>query len=168
MSAFLKMCATRGATCLLDLELDGQVNPLGHEFLGVLDGDVGVVTVIEISNSTPDAAAADGDALRHGHREGHLGALGGKAEAQPAGAGDQPVKAVLRLGHIAAMNQGLENAVDAGLGDMRLLVNVLQGHGGVILFQQLKHVERLGQNGNQVQPLDLGFRQLLVPLLVFP
>ena len=49
-----------------------------------------------------------------------------KAEAQPPGARNQPVKAVLRLGDIAAMDQRLENAIDAGLGNLCLLEDIFQ------------------------------------------
>ena len=120
-----------------------------------------------ISNSTPAAAAAAVTLCSHGNREGHLRTLRGKTEAQAPGARNQPVKAVLRLGDVAAMHQRLEDAIDAGLGDLRLLKNLFQRDRGVVLLQQLNHVERLGENRNQVQPLDLCLGQLSFSLRAF-
>jgi hypothetical protein len=81
--------------------------------------------------------------------------MGGETEAQAAGAGNEPVEAVLRLGDIAAVRQGLEDAVDAGPGDLRLLVDIFEGDGSLAILQQLEYVEGLGENGNQVEPFDL-------------
>jgi hypothetical protein len=52
------------------------------------------------------------------------------------------------------MNQGLQNPIDAGLGDLCLLKNFFEGDRRMILLQQFEHVERLGEDGDQVQPLD--------------
>jgi hypothetical protein len=43
------------------------------------------------------------------------------------------------------------------------LINFLKRDGRVALLQQLKDVERLGEDGNQVQPLDLCHGVLPVP-----
>src|SRR5271166_521746 len=66
------------------------------------------------------------------------------------------------------MHEGLEDAVDAGLGDLGLLVDVFEGDGLVALLQQLKYVERLGENWNQIEPLDLCLGQSFVPSSAFP
>jgi hypothetical protein len=104
--------------------------------------------------------------VRHGNGEGQLRALHGEAEAQAARARNQAVLAVLRLGHVAAVHQGLEDAVDAGLGDAGLLVNILERDRSVIFFQQLDHIERLGEDGNQVKPLDFCLGQTIVSLVL--
>ena len=109
------------------LELEHQVHALGDEFFGILDGDVGIVAVIEHQQFHAGGGGGGGDALRNGHRKGHLRALGGKAKAQAAGTGDQPVLAVLRLGHIAAMDQRFQDAIDAGLGDLGAAGKRLRG-----------------------------------------
>jgi len=62
------------------------------------------------------------------------------------------------------MHKGLEDAIDAGLGDLRLLVNFFQGSGSMVVLHQLEDVvERLGENRNQVQPLDLRFGHQVPP-----
>jgi hypothetical protein len=129
MSAFLKMWATRGATCSSTWNSRTKVNALGDKLLGVLDGDVGIVAVVEHEQFHAGGGRGGGDTLGHGDGEGHLRALDGETEAQAARARDQPVKAILRLGHIAAMHQRLEDAVDAGLGDLGLLEDVFKRTG---------------------------------------
>jgi hypothetical protein len=153
---------------LLDLELDGQVHALGDELFGVLDSDVGVVLIVKDQQFDAGSSGGGRDALGNSHGEGHLGALGRKAETQSPGARDQPVKAILGLGHIAAMHEGFEDAIDASLGNLRLLIDIFKGNGGMILFEQFEHVERLGQNRNEVQPFDLGFGQRIVSWRAIP
>jgi hypothetical protein len=91
----------------------------------------------------------DGDGKRQ------VGGLHGETEAQAAGTGDEAIEAVLRLGHVAAVGEGLQDAIDAGLGDVSALVDIFEGNGPVALFKQLDDVERLGKDGNEIEPLDL-------------
>ena len=70
-----------GRYSLFGLELDGQVNPFGHKLFGVLDGNDGVVAVIEHQQFDAGCGCRRSDALSHSHGEGHLGALGRKTEA---------------------------------------------------------------------------------------
>jgi hypothetical protein len=67
------------------------------------------------------------------------------------------------LGHIAAVDEGFEDAVDAGFGDTGFLVDILKGNGGVVLFEQLDDIERLGEDRNQVEALDFCLGQRLSP-----
>jgi hypothetical protein len=53
-----------------------------------------------------------------------------------------------------------EDAVDAGLGDVGLLIDVFKRERGVLLLKQLDDVERLGQDRNEIKPLDLCLGQL--------
>ena len=41
------------------------------------------------------------------------------------------------------MNQSLENAVNAGLGDVRLLIHIFQGQRRMMLLKQLEDIEGL-------------------------
>jgi hypothetical protein len=66
------------------------------------------------------------------------------------------------------VDEGFEDATDAGFGNLRLLVDILKGNRGMILFEEFEHVERLGQNGNEIQPFDLGFRQPIVSWRAIP
>jgi hypothetical protein len=85
--------------------------------------------------------------------------LHGESETKAARAGDEAVEPVLRLGDVASVDERLENAVDAGLGDASLLVDIFERDGGVVLFEKLDNVEGLGEDGDEVEPLDLGFWQ---------
>jgi hypothetical protein len=66
------------------------------------------------------------------------------------------------------MDQGLEDAIDAGFGYLRLALDILKRDRSMILLQQLEHVERLGEDGNQIQPFDLCLGQSLVSRCGFP
>ena len=55
----------------------------------------------------------------------------------------------------ARVGAGLQDAIDAGLGDVSALVDIFEGNGPVALFKQLDDVERLGKDGNEIEPLDL-------------
>jgi hypothetical protein len=63
------------------------------------------------------------------------------------------------LGDIAAMHQRLQNSIDAGLGDVGLFVNVFKTDRPMNLFQKFENVEPFGENGDEIEALDLGFRQ---------
>ena len=83
-------------------------------------------------SSTPAAAAAAVTLWATATENGISRALHGKPEAQPPRTRNQPVLAVLRLRHIAAVHQRLEDAVDAGLGDVGLLVDIFKRQRGVV------------------------------------
>ena len=152
---------------LLDLELEHEVNAFGDKFLGVPDGNIGVVAVVEDEKLDAGCGGRGSDALGHSDGEGQLRALDRQAEAQAAGARNQPVLAVLGLGDVAAVDEGLEDAINAGLGDPGFPVDVLEGGRGVILLQELEYIEGLGEDGNQVQPLDLSLGQPIVSVGIF-
>jgi hypothetical protein len=57
------------------------------------------------------------------------------------------------------MDQGLEDAVDAGFGDAGFLVDVFERYRGMVFFEKLDDVEGLGEDGDEVEPFDLGFGQ---------
>jgi hypothetical protein len=141
----------------LDLKLEDQVDALGDKLLRVLDGDVRIVAVVEQDKLHAGTRSGGGYAFGYSDGKGHFGALDREAEAEPFGTGDEPVLAVLRLGDVAAMDQRLENAVDAGLGDFGFAVDVFKGDGHMVLLKQLKDVEGFGENGDQVEPFDLCF-----------
>jgi hypothetical protein len=65
------------------------------------------------------------------------------------------------------VDEGLEDAINAGLGDPGFPVDVLEGGRGVILLQELEYIEGLGEDGNQVQPLDLSLGQPIVSVGIF-
>ena len=60
------------------------------------------------------------------------------------------------------MDQRFQDAVDAGLGDVSLLEDIFERERGIVLLEQLDDVERFGENGNQVQPLDSCFGQTVL------
>jgi hypothetical protein len=62
------------------------------------------------------------------------------------------------------MDKSLENAINAGLGDMNLLKNILQSKRFLLRFQQLQDVHGLGKNGDQIEPANLCFGQNENPL----
>jgi hypothetical protein len=62
------------------------------------------------------------------------------------------------------MHQRLEDAIDAGLGDLGLLIDVFQGDGSMVLLQLLDHVKSLGENGDQIKPFNLSLRQSFASL----
>ena len=139
-----------GSYVLLHLEFEGQVDALAHKVFRVLDGDIGIVAVVELEQFHSGRSSSGGDAGGNGDAEGHLRALRGETEAEAAGTRDQAVLAALALGHVAAMNQGFQDPIDAGLGDVGLLIDVLERDGTVRLFQEFQNIERLGENRNQV------------------
>jgi hypothetical protein len=61
------------------------------------------------------------------------------------------------------MNQRFQDAIDAGLGDLRLLKNVFKADGSVTLLQQFHYIESLGKNRDQIQPLDFCLGHVLSP-----
>jgi hypothetical protein len=58
------------------------------------------------------------------------------------------------------VDQRLENAIDAGLGDMGFLEDVFQCERGVGLLQEFEDIEGLGENRDQIEALDLCLSQL--------
>src|SRR6202012_3794315 len=90
---------------------------------------------------------------RHGHT------LAGEAETDFLGTRGGAITSVLRLSEIATMDKGLENAINAGLGNMNPLENILQRKGFLLRFQQFQDVHGLGKNRNQIEPADLCFAQ---------
>jgi len=151
-----------GGDVLGDLELEDKIDALLHEGFSVLDGGVGVVAVVELEQLNAGSGGGGGDALGYGDGEGHLSALGGEAEAEAAGAGDEAIGSVLRLGDVAAMDEGFEDAVDGGFGDFGALEDVLEGEGTVVLLKKLEDVEGFGEDGDEVEALDFGFGQRMV------
>ncbi len=140
ISAFLKTCATRGSCGSLDLKFEHQIDALWNELFGVLDGDIGIVSVIENDQLNTGCGCSGGNALSHSNGEGHFRTLNCEAKAQTAGTRNEPVLPILRLRNIAPMHQGFQDAVDTGFGDTRLLVNVFQRDGSWALFQQLDYI----------------------------
>ena len=132
----------------------------GDKLQGVLDGDVRIEAVVEDEQFHTGGSCGLRDTVGDGYGKGQFSALDGEAKAQAARTRDQPVLAILRLGKISAVNQSFKDAVDAGLGDVGLLIDVLKREWGVILLKQLDDVERLGQDRNEVQPLDLSLGQI--------
>jgi hypothetical protein len=61
------------------------------------------------------------------------------------------------------MRQSLQDAIDTSLRNLRLLVNVLQVYRALSLLQEFNNVKRLGENRDQVQPLNFGLRHLASP-----
>jgi hypothetical protein len=57
------------------------------------------------------------------------------------------------------MHQRLEDAIDAGLGDLGLLIDVFQGDRSMVLLQLLDYIQRLGENGDQIKPFNLSLGQ---------
>jgi hypothetical protein len=112
--------------CFLHLELEDKVDTARDEFRGIPDSNIGVVAVVEDEEFDAGGGSGGCDGVGYGDGEGHVSALDGEPETETAGAGDEAVAAVLRLGDVAAMDEGLENTVDAGLGDASLLVDVFE------------------------------------------
>ena len=99
MSALLEDVGDARGHGLLNLKLEDKVNALGDKLLGVLDGDVRIVAVVEDEQFHAGGGGGGRDALCDGDGKGHFRALDGEAEAQAARTRDQPVLAVLRLGN---------------------------------------------------------------------
>ena len=57
------------------------------------------------------------------------------------------------------MDESLEDAIDAGLGDLGFLIYVFESDCGVVLLEKLEDVQCLGKDGNQVEALDFCLRQ---------
>jgi hypothetical protein len=66
------------------------------------------------------------------------------------------------------MHQRLEDAIDAGLGDLGLLIDVFQGDRSMVLLQLLDHVKSLGKNGDQIKPFNLRLGQSFASLSSIP
>ena len=154
--------------CFLDLELEHQIDAFGHKLFSVLNGNVGIIPVVEHKQLDSGSRGGSLDTLRNGHRKWHLGAQRGKAETKPAGPGNQPVLTVLRFGYIAPMHQRLEDAVNTGLGYFGFLKDLFESKGAMVLLQQFDHVESLRENGDQIESFDLRFGQPAVSLLWLP
>ena len=106
-----------GSDVLVDLEFDDEVYLAADKLFGVLEGGGRVVVVVEDEEVDADRERPLLEALGDLVREGHLGALAGEAEAQLLRCGYVAVGAVRGLREVAAMHEGLQDAVDSGLGD---------------------------------------------------
>ena len=126
---------------LLDLEFDDEVNAGTDEFLGIPECGGCVIAVVE--DHQVDAGSGGGrlQAFGDGLGERHFRALSGEAEAQLERKADKAVEAVARAGDVAAMEQGLKDAVDAGLGEPRALKDGLERHGGAFGLEQLHDIK---------------------------
>ena len=120
---------------LLHLELKHKVHALADKFTRVLDGDVGVLLVVEHHQFNAGCGRRGGHAIHNGDGEGHFSGLRGQAKTQPPRARDQPVLPALRLRHVAAVHQGFQNAIDAGLGNLCLLEDIFQSDRRIGLLQ---------------------------------
>lgn len=126
---------------LLDLEFDDEVDAGADKFLGVLKRCGCVVTVVEDQQVDARSGGSRLQAFSDGLGERHFGALAGEAEAQLEGKTDQTVEAVARAGNVAAMEERLKDAVDAGLGEPGALIDGLERHGGALGLEQLHNIK---------------------------
>jgi hypothetical protein len=58
------------------------------------------------------------------------------------------------------MHESLQDAIDAGLGNVRALVDGLKRDGSLLTFEQFQNVERFGEDWDEVKPLDLLLGQI--------
>src|ERR1700733_14596097 len=149
----------------VDLKLDHQIHTLADEFLGIAQSHFGVVLVVDQDqvNARIGCGSAQAGGYRLRKRHGH--ALASETKADFLGPRGGTIASVLRLRKIDAMDKGLENAIDAGLGNVNSLEDVFQRKGRLLCFQQLEDVHGLGKNRNQIEPANFCFGQGVNPLL---
>ena len=101
--------------------------------------------------STPRVDGSFLEGLGDQLRERHVAGLAGVAEAELLGAGDLTVEAVGALDEVAAMDEGLEDAVNGSFGDFGFAVDGLERHGLLLRLEQLEDVEGLGEDRDEVE-----------------
>ena len=138
---------------LIDLKFDDQVHPVAHEFIRVVQRRGAVVTIVEHDQVNPGGRGGGLQAVGHGFRKRHFRGFTAKTEARLLGVRHQSIQSVLRLGHITAMHERFENAIDRGLRNIRPLVDGLERERALLVLQEFENVERLREHGNQVEPL---------------
>lgn len=139
---------------MFDLELDDEVDLVLDELFCVADGSRAVVAVVEDEQVNADVSGSGFETLSDFNREGHLRALATKAEAKFPGARDVAIGAVGGLREIAAVNEGSKHPVNGGLGDPCLAMDGLQRHRLLLSLKEFEDVERLGEDGYEVEPFS--------------
>ena len=86
-----------GCDVFVDLELDDDIDAFTDEGLGVFDGGLGVVVVVEYDEVYADDGGGRAEAGGHGLREWHVDTLAAEAEAQFARTSDVAILAVSSL-----------------------------------------------------------------------
>ena len=143
--------ADDGGYVLLDLELDDEVDFAVDELFCVAEGGGAVVGVVEDEEVDADGGCRGFEAFGDFDREGHLGTLAGEAKADFLWRGDVAVGAIGGVREVAAMDEGLEDSVDGGLGDAGFAVNGLEGEGLTFRLEELEDIDRLGEDGDEVE-----------------
>ena len=140
-----------GGDVLFDLELDDEIDSGAHELIGIQQGGLGVVAVVQDEEVDPESHGGLLQGLGYKLGEGHVAGLAGIAEAELLGAGDLTVEAIRPLHQVAAMDEGLEDPVDGRLGDLGLSMDGFERHGLLLGLKQLEYVEGLGEDRNEVE-----------------
>src|ERR1700761_6048272 len=131
---------------LLNLKFNDQVDPVGDKLLRIADRNGSVIVVVEDHQVNAGGCSRRPQAFGDRLREGQVFGLPPEAKANFSGTRGQPVKPILGLRDIAAMNEGLQDSIDRRLGNASSLVKGLQRQWLILRLQQFQDVQRFGQD----------------------
>src|SRR5258708_38769248 len=97
---------------LIDLEFYDQIHTITHELIRITQSCGSVITIVEHNQVNTGGRRGSLKTVGYGLGERHVGGFTAKPESCLFGARHQPVKAVLRLRQIAAMNKSFQDAID--------------------------------------------------------